>query len=356
MMKENIKFFEELLNADSPSGWEFPAIQVWERHMKEIGLTYNFTDSFWNSAWSLGSKEPTKKIMFSGHIDNNSFLVQNITETGFVQIIKQGGSDDKTFYGQDFEILTESGSRIPAFISKRAIHLDNKDEEPEKIRLSDMVLDCGCTSKKEVEKLGIQVGDIVVFKHSHLMEFGPKGDFIVSDGLDDKVAIYIISEVARRLIPHQKEIAQKGLEIYFVAMTQEEVGARSCGVATRRIDPQISIDLDVDHVVCKEIKSGKEAVNGNISFNSGPILSFGPDKNRELVKVLANGCGVKTQRKAGRAGGTNTDTIQKSATDCQTALISIPNLYMHTTKEKCAWSDIEDCIKLCVNYIKTYEL
>ena len=55
---------------------------------------------------------------------------------------------------------------------------------------------------------------------------------------------------------------------------------------------------------------------------------------------------LKFQRGVARCGGTNTDAIQLNSRDCETMLVSIPNLSMHTQNETCDWRDVEDAIKI----------
>ena len=346
------EFLEKLLKAPTPSGWEKDGIEVFRSEMSKFAKE-EFTDNFWNSAWSIGSTSPKLKIMLSGHIDNNALMVLQITDAGYIHFIRQGGSDRKTFIDAWFNIMTSTGKMIPAFISKKAIHLENEEEYKSIIKEEDLVLDVGATSKKEVEDMGIRIGDLVVFDNSHMnLEFGPGKDFIISSGIDDKIAVYIVEEVLRRL--DAKKLEEKGISVIGVATTQEEVGARSAGVAARRIQPNISIDLDVDHATPSDIGGVKKSMEGDIELGGGAIIPFGPDKNRDLVEDLirvAKDNNIKYQLKATTPGGTNTSRIQMEGTDIKTALISIPNLYMHCINEKAKWSDVENCIDLLSYYI-----
>lgn len=360
MKKENIEFFKELLMAPTPSGWEKEGIEVFEKQMSGFAK-HEFTDNFWNSAWSIGydGPKPELKIMFSGHIDNNALMVQQILPSGYIHFVRQGGSDRKSFIDARFFILTRDGKRIPAFISKKAIHLESEKEYESIIETKDMVLDVGATSDEEVKSMGINIGDLAVFDNSHTdLEFGPSKDFIVSSGIDDKVAVYIVSEALRRLAKIDNErLKSRKITIYGVATTQEEVGCRSAGVAARRIQPNISIDSDVDHATPADIGGVNKGEEGDIELGKGVVIPFGPDKNRDLVYDLidtAKKDDIKYQVKATTPGGTNTSRIQMEGYDIKTAILSIPNLYMHCINEKSHWDDIESCIELMVSYVEKF--
>lgn len=353
-MKENIEFFKKLLTAPTPSGWEKKGIEVFEEHVSGFAH-HEFTDNFWNSAWSVGCMDnPKLKVMISGHIDNNALMVQQILPSGFIHFIRQGGSDRKTLIDARFNIITKTGDLIPAFISKKAIHLEDEEEYDSIMKVKDMLLDVGADSYDEVVGMGIQVGDLVVFDNSHTnMEFGPAKNYIVSSGLDDKVAVYIVSEVLRRV--NTDILTKNGVKLFGVATTQEEVGCRSAGVAARRIQPDISIDSDVDHATPEDIGKVDKGEEGDIELGKGVVIPFGPDKNRDLVYGLmdaATNNGIPYQLKATMPGGTNTSRIQMEGLDIKTAILSIPNLYMHCINEKLHWDDVEGCINLLVLYLE----
>ena len=137
-------------------------------------------------------------------------------------------------------------------------------------------------------------------------------------------------------------------------MVQEEVGLRGAKIAASRVDPDISIDLDVSFAT-DEGRSIKEIPAGSIKLGSGPILSYGPDKDYGLMKDLA-GLGVKVQETVTSAGGTNTSAIQLNSRNVKTALISIPQRNMHTPVEVCSWSDLEACSDLLFKYLRKYRV
>jgi putative aminopeptidase FrvX len=62
--------------------------------------------------------------------------------------------------------------------------------------------------------------------------------------------------------------------------------------------------------------------------------------------------GIPYQLKATMPGGTNTSRIQMEGLDIKTAVLSIPNLYMHCINEKLHWDDVEGCINLLVSYLE----
>ena len=141
-------------------------------------------------------------------------------------------------------------------------------------------------------------------------------------------------------------------------MAQEETGLRGSKVAARRINPDISIDIDVCPVTGKEYDIDP-AKYGDIKFGKGVVIENGPGKSPRIVKKLiklAKENNIPYQLGVCRAGGTNTSAIQEHAGDCETVLLSLCNQNMHQANEICHWDDVEACIDLIVKYLESGDL
>ena len=111
-MKEKINpFLVKLLNAPSPSGYESPAREVFDKFCYQHNLQHEFTDSIGNSAFSVG-KEGGVPFMVSEHIDEIALQVQHIDDDGFIHFIKDGGIDPKTLAGRNVVICTNGRAYI----------------------------------------------------------------------------------------------------------------------------------------------------------------------------------------------------------------------------------------------------
>lgn len=349
-------FLEKFLRTPRPSGFEKDGAEVFVNEATKFSnVETEFIDKMWNACVSIGSPKPDAlKILISGHSDQNCLIVTEITKNGFLKYATQGGISSKTVIDSDFFVIVDENNEkkfIPCFCSYKAIHLEKQDDRSKCPEHKDLYLDLGCTSKEDVEKLGVKVGDLVVFDNSKLnMNFGPDGKFIVGSGLDDGVACGIVYDVLEKL--DVMKLIEKNIRVYGACITSEETGARGVGPVVRKVQPHISIDIDVCHDCTKEI--GED--DGRISkMGDGVVLSYGPDKYRPLnldLRDLAKEKVIHIQSIAGRAGGTNTDTIQRMSDNCATTLLSIPCRYMHSgTHEMVHKDDIDACGKLISEFI-----
>lgn len=350
----NSVFLEDFLKTYRPSGYEKDGAVKFVTSTTLLGKDYKieFIDKMWNACVSVGSESPDAlKILISGHSDQNCLIVTNITKNGFLKYATQGGISPKTVIDSDMYVMTGK-NMIPCFCSYKAIHLEKPDDRKKCPEHKDLVLDLGCTSKEQVQALGIHIGDLVVFDNSNLkMNFGTNGDYIVGSGLDDGVACGITFDVLENL--NVEELKKKNIRVYGACITSEETGARGVGPVVRKISPDISIDIDVCHDSCKEVGEDEGCEN---KMGDGVVLNYGPDKYRPLNTLLwdiAGRYGISLQVRAGRAGGTNTNSIQMMSDDCATTLLSIPCRYMHSsTHEMVNKNDINACGKLISKFIQ----
>jgi endoglucanase len=95
---------------------------------------------------------------------------------------------------------------------------------------------------------------------------------------------------------------------------------------------------------------------GDLKLGAGPILTRSCDNNIVLGKLLRKIAAEKNiphqESAAHRAtGGTDTATIQLARSGVATALISIPNRYMHSAVEMCDLRDAESAVDIIVETI-----
>jgi endoglucanase len=141
--------------------------------------------------------------------------------------------------------------------------------------------------------------------------------------------------------------------VYGVSTVQEEIGMRGAHVAGRAIRPDLGIAFDVGHAADSPDMEKKHI--GEINLGGGPIISIGPNLNPVVVKKfieIAELNNIPYQKHAANRGtGTDANAIQ--LTGAATGLIEIPNRYMHTASEIISLDDIENIVKLVVEFIKS---
>ena len=123
---------------------------------------------------------------------------------------------------------------------------------------------------------------------------------------------------------------------------------------TETIKPNVAIVTDVCHDTQSPMY--KKIESGDLSMGKGPVLSYGPMIQQNLLKIIvdsANKHKIPFQRQAAsRATGTDTDAFAYSLGGVPSALISLPMRYMHTTVETVNRFDVEHVINLILETLR----
>ena len=105
-----------------------------------------------------GKARAAKKLLFSAHMDEVGMLVTHITDEGYLNLA-QIGIDERVVLGRQVAVGRDA---IPGVIGAKPIHLTKGEDRNAAVKLKDMAVDIGCTSKEEAEKL-VSPGDPVYF-------------------------------------------------------------------------------------------------------------------------------------------------------------------------------------------------
>ena len=342
--KNSEKFLTTYLNNASPTGFEVAGQKVWLDYIRPYIDEY-FTDNYGTVVGVVNPKSDYK-VVIEAHADEISWFVHYITKDGFIYLRRNGGSDHMIAPSKRVNIHTERGI-VKAVFGWPAIHTRHTKEDAPSMK--NIFLDCGCSSKEEVEELGVHVGCVITFEDEFMVL---NKNRYCGRALDNRIGGFMIAEVARLLKENKKKLP---FGLYIVNAVQEEVGLRGAQMIANRIKPDVAIVTDVCH------DTGTPMINkieqGDLKSGEGPVLTYGPAVQNNLLNLIidtAKNKKVPFQRAAAsRATGTDTDAFAYSNDGVPSALISLPLRYMHTTNEMCRKEAVENTIKLIYETILT---
>ncbi len=340
---KSIEFLKKLLNCSGPSGFEEKTAECYREYLATFADRV-YTDVTGNTFGVLNEKAELK-VMLAGHYDEIGFQVTFISDEGLLYFRNVGGIDKLTVPGTEVDILTEKNGDISGVIGKKPIHLLTSKERNRAVELKDLWIDIGAENKKEAEKL-ITIGDPVTYKNN--CEIYGKYR-IKSKGLDDKAGAFVVAETLRELSKRKIDVC-----VFCVGTVQEEVGLRGATTSAFGINPDVGFAVDVSFST--DIPNINKNELGEASLGKGPIIARNADNNPVLgrkIRKIASKHKIKVQERAGykASGGTDTAQIQMTRNGVATALISLPNRYMHTQVEMCDLRDMEGAIKLLTETI-----
>ncbi len=273
-----------------------------------------------------GKSRAKKKVMLSAHMDEVGFMVNYITDDGYIKITPVGGIDERVVFGRRVSV-----SGIPGVIGSKALHHLSSDELYKVPKCEDMFVDIGAETGKQAREY-VRLGDEVNFE-SEYVEFGD--GFIKAKALDDRVGCQILLDILASEQPYD-------LTVCFVV--QEEIGTRGSAVAAYNVMPDYAIVLEcttaADIPDTPEHKKVCKLGNGAVVsyMDRGTVYDF------ELYKKafsVAEKNGIKCQTKTVVAGGNDAAAIHKSGKGVRTAAISVPTRYIHSPSCVAKKEDIE---------------
>lgn len=345
--KDSLSFLENYLNNASPTGFEIEGQKIWLNYLKSF-VDDTYIDTYGN-AYGVINPEAKYKVVVEAHADEISWYVHYITKEGFVYVRRNGGSDHMIAPSKRVNIHTENGP-VPAVFGWPAIHTrtPNKEEVP---KLQNIFLDCGCSSKEEVEALGVHVGCAITYDEGFMVL---NDKYFVCRALDNRIGGFMIAQVARMLKENKKKIP---FGLYITNCVQEEIGLRGAQMIVERIKPDVAIITDVCHDTQSPMINKIE--QGDLSFGAGPVVTYSPAVQNNLLKLIistARENKIEFQRlAASRTTGTDTDSFAYGNAGVASALISLPIRYMHTSVEMANKEDIEKTIELIYQTVLNIE-
>lgn len=343
MDRASKSFLKKYLNNASPTGFESSGQQIWLDYVKSFTDSY-FTDTY-GTAVGVINPEASYKVVIEAHADEISWFVNFITDDGYIYVRRNGGSDHQIAPSMRVNIHTDKGT-VKGIFGWPAIHVRTagKEQTP---TLKNIFIDCGCTSKEEVLKLGVNVGNVITFEDEFMIL---NKNLFTGRALDNRVGGFMVAQVARRLKEKKKKLP---FALFVVNAVQEEIGLRGAQMIAQRIKPDLALVTDVCHDTTSPMYDKK--VSGDQRCGLGPVLTYGAAVHNNVLKMLIKVAEKKKlpyQRAAAtRSTGTDTDAFAYSNEGVPSALISLPLKYMHTTVETVHQSDIENVINLMYEFL-----
>lgn len=339
-----ITFLKMLLSTPGPSGDEAAAAKVWRDEAKTFADEVR-ADVRGNAYAVLNGASGAPRVLLAGHIDEIGLMITHIDGEGFLWFAPVGGWDAQVLVGQRIRLLGRQGE-VVGVIGKKAIHLMKPADRDNASKIEDLWIDIGAANKDEALQR-VRVGTVGVID-APVYEF-PNGR-IVSRSVDNRIGAFTVLE-ALRLLSNERPVAT----VAAVATAQEETSFAGAYTSAFSFEPQVAIAVDVTHAT--DHPEANKRRSGDVSLAGGPALSRGSANSPLVVDALIE---IAEREKIPysveanpRATGTDADAIHLTRGGVATAVISIPNRYMHSPNEMIQLSDVENAAKLIAAFVRT---
>ena len=287
-------------------------------------------------------------ISLDAHMDEVAFMVSNIDSKGFISMEPLGGWWGHVVLGQLVDISTRNGNVVRGIVGSTPPHILKPAQQKQVLRVQQMFIDVGARNEKEVSKLGINIGDVILpHSESWIM---PNGDYIVGKGLDDRAGLAIAIEVMRRLnkVKHESNVM-------LIGAVQEEVGLRGAKTASYKWTPDVAFAIDV---TISNDQPGMEpkpaSIGSGVSLSLFDASVISNPKLRRAIESIAKKNKIPFTYDGLAAGGTDAGAIHLARDGVITMVLSIPSRYIHSHNSLVSLTDMQATVDVLVNFIKDF--
>lgn len=307
--------------------------RVWLEYVKQFA-DKTFSDAYGNCVGVLNAGG-APRLMLAAHADEIAMTVNYIDDNGFVYVRKLGGVHPAVVRAQRVVIHTRNGP-VKGVVGSIAPHLAAEEKAEKLPKMHELFIDIGARDGKQAAKM-VQIGDPVTLTDEFdLLQNG----LAVGRAFDNRVGTFAVAEALRLLAPEKSKLKA---EVCAVSNVQEEVGLLGARQIAYSLKPDVALVVDVTHAT--DYPNVNKQQHGSIKLGKGPTVTHGGANHPEVVariESVAKAKKIPLQHEAvSNTSGTDTDAIFWTRGGIPSALISLPNRYMHSPVEVINLHDLE---------------
>jgi putative aminopeptidase FrvX len=348
-LKSDLK---ELMQIPGLSGHEDRVRQAIKNKFDTMGISTS-TDRLGNLIVTFQGDHDIPGIMLFTHMDQLGFIVRKIEASGLIQVERLGGVPERALASQAVLFCVGEGRDVPGVIANKNHHATTLEEKYTVLRASQLLIDTGHGSAKEVRRAGIDIGTPVVYLPK-MLELA--GERIAGTSVDDRAGCAVLLEVARNLAKRKG-----GATIHMVFSVQEEFNLRGAVVAAQNLNPDIAIQIDL----MLATDTPDMADRGEMALGGGPGISLysfhgrgtlnGVLPHPAMVGLFENAASLANlplQRSAQVGVLTDLSYVQLVGKGVASIDIGFPMRYSHSSLEVCDLNDLVDLSELIVTALQ----
>jgi putative aminopeptidase FrvX len=346
MDDQTYEFLKHLIDTPSPSGYEEPAQAVAAERLREIGASLK-VDAHGNLFGRM-NEGGRPRVVLTGHVDQVGMIVRHITDEGLLHFETIGGVNPHALYGHRVDVHTRSGP-VRGVIGRTLPHYQESDAQQKAMKPHEHWIDIGAASGEKARE-AVRVGDPAIWVAP--VERLGEGS-ITGAGIDDKVSVFCAIEALAQLAGDDQACPA---EVVVVSAVQEEVTGVGAAVAAYAVDPDVAIAVDVWPMV-SDVPGHDKKRYGEAKLGAGPIIMRGANASPIVVDLLcqaADGSDTPYQFAAWpRATPTDAASIFRAREGVPTAVIGIPQHYLHSPSEVVRLEDVDNTTRLLAAFTRS---
>ena len=178
MNEISIELLKELTQAAGIPGHEAEVETLFKSQLAGVGRIDKDRLGSIFCAKQGDSEKP--RVLLDSHLDEIGFIVQRVTDSGYIKFLPVGGWWAHTLLAQRVEVVTEHG-KVSGVIGSIPPHLLGVGSRDKVMEISNLFIDIGAENGKQAaEEFGVQPGCPIVPYGPFMPMKNPKLFFILS--------------------------------------------------------------------------------------------------------------------------------------------------------------------------------
>jgi peptidase M42 family hydrolase len=300
-----------LLQISSPTGFTDNIVRHVSKELSRLGLDAELTRRGAIRAIRKGARSDGARAIVS-HLDTLGAQVKYIRDNGRLSLVPIGTWSARFAEGARVLIFSHKGTYRGTILPEKAsghVFSHEVDTHPVGWDHVELRIDALSRNAADVERLGIEIGDIVAIDPQP--EFLPNG-FIVSRHLDNKAGVAV---ALAALSAMQEQKVETPVDIHFLFTIAEEVGVGASSI----LRPDVASMVTVDNGTTAPGQNSDEfGVTIAMADQTGPF-------DYHLTKKLVDLCqrnDIRYQKDVFRYYRSDSASAIEAGADVRTALVT----------------------------------
>ena len=290
------------------------------------------------------------RVMITAHMDEVGFMVQAITDAGFLQIVPLGGWWTHALLAQRVRVKSRHGREHWGVISSTPPHFLSEAEKSKVLPIEQLFIDLGASSRQQVEEvLGVRPGDPIVPDSACTPLADP--DLLCAKAFDNRAGVGVIIQALQQLTAGSYPSPN---QLLAVATVQEEVGCRGAETAAALARPDVALVIEGTPA---DDTPGFPASSRQAVLGKGPqIRVMDPTalmnpRLVDFVRDVATEKNIPHQVAVRRTGGTDARSFTTAGLGVPCVVIGVPARYIHTSNSIIHLDDYLATVALVVEVV-----
>ncbi len=294
------------------------------------------------------------KIGILAHMDEVGLIVTRISDRGLIGFEIVGTVDVRLLPGREVDIMTKDGKLLRGVVGNLSRHLQTAEDLAAPVSVRQLFIDTGSRSREDLLNEGVDIGSGIVFATPfHKWANGT----VLAKALDNRISCAVLIKALEALHGQLKKVS-----VYGMFTVQEEIGAKGAGVVAFEVRPTLTITLDN-----VPTKNPDQISAGDVDLGRGPVVrifdwhpatklgmfTHPSIKNRLLETAQKEK--IPHQKDVLTSTYLDSSTAHLTAGGIPGGSICFPRRYSHSPVELSHLNDMDNGVKLLVEFIKSLE-